>query len=82
MNGTHELLAYDNDVNLLGNNIDTIKKHKGSLMLLGGSSRNKHREQYMLLSNHQNAGQNHDTKTASSSFQNVTQFKYLIQEKI
>jgi hypothetical protein len=27
LNGTHQLLAYDDDVNLLGNNIDTIKKN-------------------------------------------------------
>jgi hypothetical protein len=31
----------------------------------------------MLLSRHQNAGQNHDIKTANRSFENVTQFIYL-----
>jgi hypothetical protein len=28
MNGTHQLLAYDDDMNLLEDNIDTIKKNK------------------------------------------------------
>jgi hypothetical protein len=32
---------------------------------------------YMLLSHHQNAGQNHDKKTVNKSFANVAQFKYL-----
>jgi hypothetical protein len=31
----------------------------------------------MLLSRHQNAGQNHDTKTANRSFENVAQSRYL-----
>jgi hypothetical protein len=31
----------------------------------------------MLLSHHQNAGQNHDMKIANRSFKNVSQFKYL-----
>jgi hypothetical protein len=32
---------------------------------------------YMLLSQHQNAGQNRDIKIANRSFENVSQFKYL-----
>jgi hypothetical protein len=31
----------------------------------------------MLLSHHQNAGQNRDIKIANRSFDNVTQFRYL-----
>jgi hypothetical protein len=32
---------------------------------------------YVLLSRHQNAGQNHDLKIANRSFENVPQFRYL-----
>jgi hypothetical protein len=32
---------------------------------------------YMLLSRHQNAGQNHDIKIANRCFENVAHFKYL-----
>jgi hypothetical protein len=28
LNGTHQLLAYADGMNLLGNNMDTIKKNK------------------------------------------------------
>jgi hypothetical protein len=31
LNGTHQLLAYTDDVNLLGDNTDTIKKNTGTL---------------------------------------------------
>jgi hypothetical protein len=31
----------------------------------------------MLLSRHQNAGQNRGTKIANRSFENMSQFKYL-----
>jgi hypothetical protein len=80
LNGTHQLLVYVDDVNLLGNNIDTIKKNTGTL--IGASKKlglevNAEKTKYMLLSRHQNAGQNHNIKTGGTSFENVAQFKYL-----
>jgi hypothetical protein len=32
LNGTHQLLAYANDVNLLGDSIDAIKKNTETLI--------------------------------------------------
>jgi hypothetical protein len=34
LNGTHYLLAYADDVNLLGDNIDTIEKNTKTLIML------------------------------------------------
>jgi hypothetical protein len=94
LNGTHQLLAYADDVNLLGDNIDTIKKHTETLI---GTSKevgleiNVVKTKYMLLSHHQNVGQIRDIEIANRSFENVSQFKYfgktvtnqnLIQEEI
>jgi hypothetical protein len=38
---------------------------------------NTEKTKYMLLSRHQNAGQNHDIKIANRCFENVEQFRYL-----
>jgi hypothetical protein len=42
-----------------------------------GLEMNVENTKYMLLSRHQNAGQNRDIKIANRSFENVSQFKYL-----
>jgi hypothetical protein len=34
LNGTHQLLAYADDVDLLGDNVDTIQKNSDTLTLI------------------------------------------------
>jgi hypothetical protein len=80
LNGTHQLLAYADDVNLLGDNIDAIKKNMGTLIDASkevGLEINVEKIKYMLLSRHQNVGRNRDIILANRSFGNVSRFKYL-----
>jgi hypothetical protein len=69
LNGTHHLLAHADDVNLMGDRIDTSHKEVGLEI-------NIEKTKCMLLTRHQNADQNHDIEIANRTFQNVAQFKY------
>jgi hypothetical protein len=66
LNGMHQLLVYADNMSLLGDNIVTIKKNTGTLIDdskevgLERLEINAEETKYMLLSHHQDAGQNHD----------------------
>jgi sorting nexin-29 len=80
LNGTHQLLAYADDVNLLGDKIDTIKKNTETVIDASrevGLEINAEKTKCKSLSRHQNVSQNRNIKEAKRSFETVSQFKYL-----
>jgi hypothetical protein len=75
LNGTHQFLAYADDVNLLEDNIDTIKTNTEILIdasKVVGVEISVEKTRYMLLSRHQNVGQNQDIKIVNRSLENVS----------
>jgi hypothetical protein len=80
LNGTHQLLVYADNVNILGGSIRTVQKNTEALVVASketGLAINAERTQYMVISGDQNAGQSHGIKTDNSSFERVEEFKYL-----
>jgi hypothetical protein len=65
LNGTHNLLAYVDNIYQLGHNMDTIKKTTGTLITASewaGLIINVDKTTYMLMFHHYNANQNWHVK--------------------
>jgi len=80
LNGTHQLLAYANDVNIVGGTVETVKKNAEDLVAATkeiGLEVNAQEPKYMTMSRDQNVGRIHSMKIDNSSIERVEEFKYL-----
>jgi len=80
LNGTHQLLASADDVNILGGSINMLNENAEALVAATreiGLEISADKTKYMVMSRDQNAGQNHSVRINNSTFERVEEFKYL-----
>jgi hypothetical protein len=78
LNGTHQLLAYADNVNIFGGSIHTVKENAGSLVFASneiGIDEIADEPNYMIMSRDQNVGLSHSVKIDNSSIGSVEEFK-------
>jgi len=80
LNGTHQLLAYADDVNILAGSTHTLKENAEALVAATreiGLEVSDDKTKYMVMSREQNAGQIQSVRNDNSTFERVEGFKYL-----
>ena len=80
LNGTHQLLAYADDVNILGGSIHTLKENAEALVAATreiGLEVSADKTKYMVMSQDRNGGRIHSVRIDNSTFEKVEEFKYL-----
>ena len=78
LNGTHQLLAYAVDVNILGGSIHNLKENAEALVAGSweiGLEVSADKSKYMVVSRDQNAGLIHSVRIDNSTFERVEEFK-------
>ena len=80
LNGTHQLRAYADGVNILGGSIHTLKENAEAIVAATreiGQEVNADKTKYMVMCRDQNAGRIHSVGIDNSAFERVEEFKYL-----
>jgi len=79
LNGTHQLLAYADDVNILAGRIHTLKENAALVAAIMeiGLEVSADKTKYMVMSRDQNAGRIRSVRIDNITFERVEEFKYL-----
>ena len=79
LNAKHQLLAYADDVNILGGSIHILNENAEALLAVIreiGLEVSADKTKYMVMSRDQNAGRIQTVRIDSSTFERVEEFKY------
>jgi hypothetical protein len=78
LKGTHQLLVYAVDVNLLGGSVNTTKENSRTVLEVRRDidlEINAEKTKYTPMSRYPNSGQDQNIRLANESFEKVAKFK-------